>query len=113
MEFINSSDSLGFFKIGDLSIFKKYRFYDIYWDLSDLTDEDKKNWEERNQELIKDNLYKEGLFNYKIECPNCKRISEAKQFNGTFYKAICPLCDFSFVPNIEQLAKTLYLKQKD
>ena len=112
MEFINSS-SLGFFKIGDLSIFKKYRFYDIYWDLSDLTDEDKKNWEERNQELIKDNLYKEGLFNYKIECPNCKRISEAKQFNGTFYKAICPLCDFSFVPNIEQLAKTLYLKQKD
>ena len=113
MEFINSSKSLGFFKIGDLSIFKRCHFYDIYWDLSDLTEEDKKNWEERNQELVKDNLYKEGLFNYKIQCPNCKKISEAKQFNGNFYKAICPLCNFSFVPNIEQLAKTLYLKQKD
>ena len=117
MEFINSYGTQwnngGFFQIGDLDFFKKYHFFEIYRDLSNLNDEEEKKWKDYNQNLVKEELNKEGLFNYKIECPNCKQISKAKEFNGTFYKEECPLCNFSFVPNIGHLAKTLYLKQNN
>ena len=115
LEFINSWginwNNGGFFRVGDLKFFQNVRFFDVFWFLSDLTDQDKKNWEQRNQQIIKDNLSRYKLFNYKIECPKCKQIIEAEKFKGTFYKAECPLCGFKFVPNIEQLAKTLYIKQ--
>ena len=115
LEFINSWgtgwNNGGFFRVGDLKFFENIHFYDVFWNISDLTEQDKKNWESRNQEFIKDNLYKRNIFNYKIKCPNCKQISEAKNFKGNFYKAECPSCSFKFVPNIEQLAKTLYIKQ--
>ena len=51
------------------------------------------------------------LFNYPVKCPHCDQISKASQFNGNLSIAICPLCQKQFVPNIEQLSKTLYLKQ--
>ena len=115
LEFINSWginwNKGGFFRVGDLKFFQKIRFFDVFWYLSDLTEQDKKNWESRNQQVIKDNLSRYKLFNYKIECPKCKQIIEAEKFKGTFYEAECPLCGFKFVPNIEQLAKTLYIKQ--
>ena len=115
MEFLNSWGSNwnknGFFKIGDLKIFQSYKFYDVFWYESDLTLEDKKNWENRNIELIQNNLSKELLFNYPVKCPHCNQISKASQFNGNLAIAVCPLCQKQFVPNIEQLSKTLYLKQ--
>ena len=115
LEFINSWgknwNNGGFFRVGDLRFFQNIHFYDIFWYITDLTEQDKKNWESRNQEVIKEGLSYHNIFNYKIQCPNCKQISEASKFRGTFYKAICPLCNFAFVPSIEQLAKTLYLKQ--
>ena len=115
LEFINSWgknwNNGGFFRVGDLRFFQNVHFYDVFWYITDLTEQDKKNWESRNQEVIKEGLSYHNIFNYKILCPNCKQISEASKFRGTFYKAECPLCYFSFVPSIEQLAKTLYLKQ--
>lgn len=115
LEFINSWgkhwNNGGFFRVGDLKFFQNVHFYDVFWYITDLTEQDKKNWESRNQEVIKEGLSNLNIFNYKILCPNCKKISEASKFKGTFYKAECPLCNFSFVPSIEQLAKTLYLKQ--
>ena len=114
LEFINSMGTNwnigGFFRVGDLTFFKNVRFYDVYWDLSDLTEQDKQNWESRNQQVIKDNLSRYKLFNYKIKCPKCNGITEAEKYKGTFYKAECPLCSGTFVPSIEQLAKTLYIK---
>lgn len=115
LEFINSWginwNNGGFFRVGYLKFFQKVRFFDVFWFLSDLTEQDKKNWESRNQQIIKDNLSRYKLFNYKIQCPKCNGITKAEKFTGTFYKAKCPLCSQTFVPNIEQLAKTLYIKQ--
>ena len=115
LEFINSWgkdwNNGGFFRVGDLKFFQEIHFYDVFWYITDLTEQDIKNWESRNQEVVKEGLSNHNIFNYKILCPNCKQISEASKFRGTFYKAECPLCNFAFVPSIEQLAKTLYLKQ--
>ena len=59
----------GFFKVGDLGFFQNVHFYEVFWYITDLTEQDKKNWEPRNQEVIKEGLSNHNIFNYKIIFP--------------------------------------------
>ena len=90
MEFINSYGTQwnngGFFQIGDLDFFEKYHFFEVYRDLSNLNDEEEKKWKDYNQNLVKEELNKEGLFNYKLNDLIVNKFQKLKNLMVLFIK---------------------------
>ena len=98
------SDVLGF----------KFKFFDVFWDKDDLSEKEKKAYEQHGAEVA-GKLIKslKGLQVVKYKCPlkSCSVESKVVDFSGHLLKAKCPACGGTFNANKEggDLALNLYL----
>ncbi|XP_028392636.1 uncharacterized protein LOC114517178 [Dendronephthya gigantea] len=106
----------GFFKIQNDQVLQ-LEFFDVNWTLNDLSETEKKNYQQRGYELTaKLTKSLEGLQKgAEYTCPKCKKESPVTKFTGTISKVCCPRChkEFSTWDNASNiLALSIYLVSK-
>ncbi|XP_068747385.1 uncharacterized protein [Montipora capricornis] len=103
----------GFFRVQDADVLG-LKFVDVYWDLNDLREEEKKAFKKYGPEVAR-NLIKslKGLQEATYKCPKtkCNAVSKVEEYSGHALNAKCPKCRRTFNPNEEDgdLAWNLYL----
>ena len=104
----------GFFRVEDSSVLRDMLFYDVYWEMEDLTPKEKLAFEmegtRRGKELLQTFP---SLQDLPYKCPECKRISKVVEYYGNMLVAECPKCHKQFVPTNEQLLESLYIRNMD
>ena len=99
----------GFFRVEDSFVLRDMFFYDVYWEMEDLTPKEKLAFEmegtRRGKELLETFS---SLQDLPYKCPKCKRISKVIEYYGNLLVAKCPKCDENFVPKNKQLLESLY-----
>ncbi|XP_068738582.1 uncharacterized protein [Montipora capricornis] len=101
----------GFFRVQDADVLG-LKFVDVYWDLNDLMEEEKKAYKQHGAQVA-DKLMKrlKGLQEATYKCPKCDAVSKVEEYSGHALNAKCPKCRRTFNPNEEDgdLAWNLYL----
>jgi hypothetical protein len=101
----------GFFKVKDQSVLN-LSFYDVYWELEDLTESEKAAYQSRVRDLGQEltRILPETLQNQPYECPHCSQSSPAAEFTGHLLQATCPKCHQDFKPAVLGLMRSLYTR---
>ena len=105
----------GFFRVQkSLSHVLGLKFFDVFWTLDDLSEKEKKAYEQHGAEVAGKLLKRlKGLQVVKYKCPlkPCAVESKVVDFSGHLLKAKCPACGGTFNANKEggDLALNLYL----
>ena len=104
----------GFFRVKDYEVLNETKFYDVYWTLDDLTQNEiyayDKEGAKRGQELLQ--LFP-SLRDLSYQCPKCYRCSDVGTFSGDLLEAECPRCFRKFKPTIGDIIyKTLMYSRK-
>ena len=68
-------------------------FFDVYWDLDKLSEEEKESYRKSDSEAAT-KLFQllKGLKHAKYKCPECQKESLVTEFTGTLSKVRCPKC---------------------
>ena len=101
----------GFFRVQNTDVLG-LKFFDVFWTLDDLTEKEKKAYEQHGAEVAGKLLKSlKGLQVVKYKCPLCPYESKVVDFSGHLLKAKCPVCGGTFNANKEggDLALNLYL----
>ena len=101
----------GFFRVQNTDVLG-LKFFDVFWTLDDLTEKEKKAYEQHGAEVAGKLLKSlKGLQVVKYKCPLCPVESRVVDFSGHLLKAKCPVCGGTFNANKEggDLALNLYL----
>ena len=104
----------GFFRVENAEVLgDKLRFYDVYWESDDLSEEEKESYRKSDSEAAT-KLFEllKGLKNAKYKCPECEQESLVTEFTGTLSKVRCPNCSCEFSTNDNAgniLALNIYL----
>ena len=88
---------LGFFRVENSSVLWDMFFYDVYWEMEDLTPKEKLALRRKAPEEGR-NFYRHFLASkicHTNQCPQCKRISKVVEYFGNLLVAECPK---KFVP---------------
>lgn len=101
----------GFFRVRDSTVLNETRFFDVYWNLDDLKQEEIQAYErqciERAQNLSHTFSSIQDLLH---ECPKCNQNSYVKEFCGDLLEAKCPKCKQTFKPTTKGIMQSLYLR---
>ena len=104
----------GFFRVEDSSVLRDMLFYDVYWEMEDLTPKEKLAFEKEGTRRGKELLQTfPSLQDLPYQCPECKRISKVVEYYGNMLVAECSKCHKKFVPKNEQLLESLYIRNMD
>ncbi len=89
----------GFFRVQNAEVLQ-LEFFDVYWELDDLTEGEKEYYRKHGSEVAA-RLMKslKGLQNAKYTCPECDQTSLVTEFEGTLSKVRCPKCSHEFSTN--------------
>ena len=101
----------GFFRVQNTDVLG-LKFFDVFWTLDDLSEKEKKAYEQHGAEVAGKLLRSlQGLQVVKYKCPLCAVESKVVDFSGHLLKAKCPVCGGTFNANKEggDLALNLYL----
>ena len=101
----------GFFRVQNSDVLG-LEFVDVFWSLNDLSENEKKAYEQHGAEVAGKLLKSlKGLQVVKCKCPLCAVESKVVDFSGHLLKATCPNCRRTFNANKEggDLALSLYL----
>ena len=102
----------GFFKVQDAAVLG-LEFFDVFWTIKDLTEEEKSYYKKRGSQVAKSLMKSyQSLKRAEYTCPKCSRSSPVKEFTGTLLQASCPKCRRVFSTNDGKgniLALNLYL----
>ena len=104
----------GFFRVENAKVLgDKLRFYDVYWELDDLSEEEKESYRKSDSEAAT-KLFEllKGLKHAKYKCRECEQESLVTEFTGTLSKVRCPNCSCEFSTNDNAgniLALNIYL----
>ena len=101
----------GFFRVQNTDVLG-LKFFDVFWTLDDLSEKEKKAYEQHGAEVASKLLKSlKGLQTVKYKCPLCAVESKVVDFSGHLLKATCPNCRRTFSANKEggDLALSLYL----
>ena len=101
----------GFFRVQNTDVLG-LKFFDVFWTLNDLSENEKKAYEQHGAEVAGKLLKSlKGLQEVKYKCPLCAVESKVVDFSGHLLKAKCPACGRTFNANKEggDLALNLYL----
>ena len=101
----------GFFRVQDADVLG-LKFVDVYWDLNDLREEEKKAYEKHGAEVARNLIESlKGLQEATYKCPKCHAESKVVEYSGHALNVKCPKCRRKFNPNKEDgdLALNLYL----
>ena len=103
----------GLFRVENAEVLGPIYFWDVYWDLDDLEEEEKERYLKSSSEAAKKLIeLLKGLKRAKHTCPKCGQRSLVTKFSGTLSKVRCPKCfqKFSTYDNAENiLALNIYL----
>jgi hypothetical protein len=101
----------GFFRVKDQQVLNDTHFFDIYWTLDDLKPCEIEAYEIECAKKAKESLEKfPSIGKLLHECPNCKYLSEVREYHGNIRIAECPKCRFKFKPTNEALLRCLEYK---
>ena len=97
----------------------KMRFFDVYFDKSDLSSYEINYYKENYQKYVSKTLsYLIGseekikeLMNQYIKCEKCQNYSDVKNYKGNIFVVKCPLCSKIYEPIDENLKNCLYLRE--
>ena len=96
----------GFFRIKDQSVLNKMKFYDVYWESTDLKQSEKLAYKNQGAKRVQEHLTRYQDLPYK--CPNCNSTSNFSQYQGNLFEAKCPKCHQIFKPTNRGLLHSLY-----
>ena len=103
----------GLFRVENAEVLAhKLRFLDIYWDLDELSEEEKESYRKSDSEVAAKLIGLKGMQSAKYACPECQQESLVTEFTGTLCKARCPKCLHEFSTNDNKgniLALNIYL----
>ena len=103
----------GFFRVQkSLSDVLGFKFFDVFWTEDDLSENEKKAYEQHGAEVSRKLLKSlKGLQEVNYKCPSCAVESKVVDFSGHLLKAKCPACGGTFNASEEggDLALNLYL----
>ena len=104
----------GFFRVQNAEVLgNQLEFFDVYWELDDLSEVEKEKYQKYGSKLAKRLIgLLEGLEFAEYTCPECKQTSLVTEFEGTLSKVRCPRCsrEFSAYDNAGNiLALNVYL----
>jgi hypothetical protein len=106
----------GFFTIDHASTLgicgEPVRFYDIYWTIDDLTNEEEASWKELEKNAGNKIIgaLPQSFHNLPVRCERCKQSAPAKDYDGKWYEARCRKCGEAFTPTVWALIRSLYEK---
>ncbi|CAF3709580.1 unnamed protein product [Rotaria socialis] len=101
----------GFFRVRNQSVLN-LKFYDVYWDLNDLTAKEIEAFERKSSEKGQNLIQKLpiGIKNLPYKCPECGASSPVWMFIIDFSGAKCPECDGHFKPTPMGVNVTAYTR---
>ena len=103
----------GFFSVENAEVFERMKFYDVYWNLDDLSEEEKESYRKSDSEVAAKLIKSlKGLQSGTYMCPKCEQESLVTEFTGTLSKVQCPKCFCEFSTNDNdgnRLALNIYL----
>ena len=104
----------GFFRVENAKVLgDQLEFFDVYWDLNKLSEEEKESYRKSDSEAATKLLeLLKGLKHARYKCPECQRESLVTEFTGTLSKVRCPKCFCKFSTNDNAgniLALNIYL----
>ena len=113
LTFMNSWDQHwadgGFFRVEDANVLSDTEFYDVYWEIYDLTEGEKTAFEregiEKSRELLQDFP---SIKDLSYECPECHESSKVGEYSGHVLEAECPKCHKNFKPTNKEIIESLY-----
>ena len=89
----------GFFRVQNTEVLQ-LEFFDVYWELDDLTEGEKEYYRKHGSEVAAKLMKSlKGLQNAENTCPECKQTSLVTEFEGTLSKVRCPKCSHEFSTN--------------
>ena len=101
----------GFFRVQNSNVLR-LKFFDVFWTLDDLSEKEKKAYEQHGAAVASKLLKSlKGLQMVKYKCPLCAVESKVVDFSGHILKAKCHACGGTFNANKEggDLGLNLYL----
>ncbi len=102
----------GFFRVQNAEVLQ-LEFFDVYWELIDLTEGEKEYYQKHGSEVAAKFMKSlKGLQNAKYTCPKCDQTSLVTEFEGTLSNVRCPKCSREFSTNDNTgniLALNMYL----
>jgi hypothetical protein len=104
----------GFFRVKDQAVLDNTTFYDVYWNESDLTESEKKAYEENCAKKLKEYAHDlPSIQEVPYKCPKCEKTSNVAEFLGDISKAQCPECKQTFKPTNTEMLQSLYARAND
>lgn len=110
----------GFFRVADRQVLitpeinSSMEYFDVFWDLDDLTDLEKARFQKGGAEALAKGGKKFSHAFQRIEkvCPRCGGNSPLNHFTGTIHEAECPQCHQKFQPRSvgEELERSLFVR---
>jgi hypothetical protein len=84
-------------------------FYDVYWVEGELTAQERKAYDTKIDALVRTRAEKHpSIFEFKVQCPLCRKSTPISDFTGNIRFAACPHCRQSFKPDPGHLVQALY-----
>ena len=88
----------GFFRVQNAEVLgDQLEFFDVYWELDDLSDNEKEKYQKYGSKLAKRLIeLLECLEFAEYTCPECRQTSLVTEFEGTLSRVRCPKCSLEF-----------------
>jgi len=102
----------GFFRVQNADVLPGLKFFDVFWTLASLSEEEKKAHDQNGAEVAAKLVRSlQGIQTAKYKCPLCTVESKVVDYSGHLLGAKCPSCSGTFNANKEggDLALNLYL----
>jgi len=102
----------GFFRVQDENVLPGLKFFDVFWTLDNLSQEEKEAYDQHGAEVAAKLVRSlQGIQAAKYKCPLCTVESIVVDYSGHLLEAKCPSCSGTFNANKEggDLALNLYL----
>ena len=103
----------GFFRVENADVLG-LEFIDVYWTITDLTEEEKTYYEKHRSDVARELMnVLPSLKRAEYKCPKCSKRSPVMEFTGTLSLVECPKCGEVFSTKNAQegniLALNIYL----
>jgi len=102
----------GFFRVQNADVLPGLKFFDVFWTLASLSEEEKKAHDQNGAEVAAKLVRSlQGIQTAKYKCPLCTVESKVVDYSGHLLGVKCPSCSGTFNANKEggDLALNLYL----
>jgi hypothetical protein len=86
------------------------RFYDVFWVLDDLSEDEKAAWKQHERETVSTvaGSLPPRFHELPVNCPRCQNSAPAQNYDGSWDEARCRACGGTFTPTVLALIRSLY-----